>query len=50
MATVTGNATKAFTLWPKNMTNIEIALGKCEIETFQADMSFSLITFTTCSV
>ena len=23
---------------------------KCEIETFQADMSFLLITFTTCSV
>ena len=34
-------------LWPKNMTNIEILpKEKCEIETFQADMSFPLITFT----
>ena len=37
MATVTENATKKITLWPKE---------KCEIEIFQADMSFPLITFT----
>ena len=28
MATVTGNATKAYTLWPNNMTNIEICPRK----------------------
>ena len=51
MATVTGNATKTFTLWPKNMTNIEIGpRKKCEIETFKTDMSFPMITFTTCPV
>ena len=31
MATVTGNATKAFTLWPKNMTNIEICPRKLKL-------------------
>ena len=51
MATVTENATKVFTLWPKNMTNIEICPRKnVKCETFQADMSFPLIAFTTYSV
>ena len=50
MATVTGNAKKAFTLWPKNMTYWDLLNEKCKIDTFQADMSFPLITFTTCSV
>ena len=51
MAKVTGNVTKAFTLRPKNMTNIEICPRKnVKIETFQAEMSSPLITFTTCSV
>ena len=51
MATVTGNATKAFTLWQKNMKKYrDLPKENGEIETFQADMSFPLITFTTCSV
>ena len=50
MAAVTGNAKKTFTLWPKQYDKLRFAQEECEIETFEANMSFPLITFTTCSV
>ena len=51
MATVTGKATKVFNFMAKKYDKYwDLPKEKCEIETFQADMSFPLITFTTCSV
>ena len=51
MATVVGNATKVFNFMAKKYDKYwDLPKEKCEIETFQADMSFPLITFTTCSV
>ena len=51
MAPVTGNATKVFNFMAKKKDKYwDFPKEKSEIETFQADMSFPLITFTTCSV
>ena len=47
MATVTGNATKVFNFMAKKYDKYwDLSMEKCEIETFQDDMSFPLITFT----
>ena len=51
MATVTGNATKVFNYMAKKYVKyLDLPKEKCEIETFQADMSFPMITFTSCSI